>query len=231
MGINFRSIDAQVHAQLQKWPNRPPGLPSVGGADTWLRGRPGPVASSCHPFLKLPGSDRMRTLPDGLWLNFGGTVAEPFADIFAVEACGTLQNLLDKRSRFAASTHSMLAFCPLPWLLAPVSASSTMLRWQATTVLAAEPVTALVVPVRDMRVMYGLKPRHYGTFAASQIPHAHEYFVPMDALTAEDGHQNPYLRELVGRAAVSAHFWHTDPGLAVEGVANQNGVVPLRAGR
>jgi hypothetical protein len=230
MATVFRSIDAQVHARLRKWPDRPPGLPMADGTDAWLRGRPGRPESICQPFLKLPGSDRMRTLPDGLWLNFGGTPAEPFVDIFAVEACGTLQNLLDKRSRFAASTHSMLAFCPLPWLLAPVAEGDTMQRWQATTVLAAEPTAPLVLPVRDMRVLYGLKPRHYGTFAASQIPHAHEYFVPMEALTAEDGYRDPLLRELVGRAAISAHFWRGAAGSAVERVADQDGVVTLGAG-
>jgi hypothetical protein len=203
---SFRSLDAQVHAQLQKWPNRPPGLPAGLGRDGWLRGRPGSLKTSCPPFLKLPGSDRMRTLPDGLWLNFGGTVAEPFVDIFAIEACGTLQNLLDKRSRFAASTHSLLAFCPVPWLIAPIAPGETMLRWQATAVLSALPTVPLVLPVRDMRVMFGLKQRHYAGFAASQIPHAHEYFVPMDRLTAEDAFDDPNLRTLVGRAAISANF-------------------------
>jgi hypothetical protein len=172
----------------------------------------------------------MRTLPDGLWLNFGGTPAEPFVDIFAVEACGTLQNLLDKRSRFAASTHSMLAFCPLPWLLAPVSEGASMQRWQATTVLTGEPTIPLVLPVRDMRVLYGLKARNYGTFTASQIPHAHEYFVPMEALTAENGHRDPLLRELVGRAAISAHFWRGDTRSTVERVADEDRVVALGTG-
>jgi hypothetical protein len=162
----------------------------------------------------------MRTLPDGLWLNFGGTPAEPFVDIFAVEACGTLQNLLDKRSRFAASTHSLLAFCPLPWLLAPVSEGATMRRWQATTILIAEPTAPLVLPVRDMRVLYGLRPRQYGTFTSTQIPHAHEYFVPMDALTAERGYEDPKLRELVSRAAISAHFWRGEPHSSVERIAD-----------
>src|SRR6185312_4103862 len=101
----FRSLDALVRARLRQWPQRPPGLSKpASGPDGWLRGRPTEVAGSNHPFLKLPGSDRLRTLPDGLWLNFGGTAQEPFADIFAIEACGSLQNLLDKRSRFAPST-------------------------------------------------------------------------------------------------------------------------------
>ena len=118
----YRSLDALVRARLQKWPQRPPGLPPRShGLDTWLRGRPDVTTGTCNPFLKLPGSDRLRTLPDGLWLNFGGTPVEPYVDIFAIEACGSLQNLLDKRSRFAPSTQSLLAVCPVPWLLAPIN--------------------------------------------------------------------------------------------------------------
>ena len=203
----FRSLDAQVQAQLKQWPDRPPGLPTSPGVDAWIRGRPGPAASSCHPFLKLPGSNRMRTLPDGLWLNFGGTPNEPFVDIFAIEACGTVQNLLDKRSRFAASTHSLLAVCPITWLLAPMAPGQPTRRWQATGVITITPVMPLVLPVRDMRVMYGLKTRHYNGFAESQVPHAHEYFVPMEALTAEGAHENPRMQALVGRAAASANFF------------------------
>ena len=57
----------------------------------------------------------LRTLPDGMWLQFGGSAEEPWCDVVAIEACSSFQNLLDKRSRFAPSTHSMLAICPLPW--------------------------------------------------------------------------------------------------------------------
>jgi hypothetical protein len=98
----FGSLDALVRARLRQWPQRPPGhSASPKGKDGWLRGRPSETSGTTHPFLKFPGSDRLRTLPDGLWLNFGGTPEEPFVDIFAIEACSSLQNLLDKRSRFA----------------------------------------------------------------------------------------------------------------------------------
>ena len=84
------SLDALVKARLRTWPQRPPGLGAVGsGHDTWLRGRPADEFNH-NPFLKLPGSDSFRTLPDGLWLNFGGTPVEPFVDILAAEACGSL---------------------------------------------------------------------------------------------------------------------------------------------
>lgn len=130
------------------------------------------------------------------------------ADIFAIEACGSLQNLLDKRSRFAPSTHSLLAVCPVPWLLSPVLPDDPMPRWKATGVLLHPPVTALVLPVRDVRVMYGLKQRHYQGFARNQVPHPHEYFVPMDTLTAEDSDKNPELQALVARASATANFFN-----------------------
>jgi hypothetical protein len=203
----FCSLDALVRARLRQWPQRPPGIgPARRGLKGWLRGRPADATSESHPFLKLPGSDRMRTLPDGLWLNFGGTAVEPFVDIFAIEACGSLQNLLDKRSRFAPSTHSLLAVCPVPWLLAPVIPDDPTPRWMATGVMRHPPVTPLVLPVRDVRVMYALKPRHYQGFAESQVPHPHEYFVPMDALTAKDGHEDPAMQALVSRASASSNF-------------------------
>jgi hypothetical protein len=80
-----QSLDTQVKERLKRWPQRPPGLHMPRrGRHVWLRGRPGDDTKTCHPFLKLPGSTRLRTLPDGLWLNFGGTVADPFVDIFGI---------------------------------------------------------------------------------------------------------------------------------------------------
>ncbi len=203
----YRSLDSLVRARLRTWPQRPPGFPGAsGGSEAWLRGRPADVANAHEPYLKLPGSDRMRTLPDGLWLNFGGTPAEPFADILAIEACGTLPNLLDKRSRFAPSTHSLMAVCPVPWLLAPVSPNDTAARWRATGVIIGEPSQPLILPVRDVRVLYALKQRHYAGFAASQVPHTHEFFMPMDALVDAEAPRNPAVRALLARASARAHF-------------------------
>ena len=200
--IERLSLDAVVRLRLKQWPHQPPGVSAIGTA--WLRGRPD-VITQC--FLKLPGSDRLRTLPDGLWLNFGGTPGEPFADILAIEACSTMTNLLDKRSRFAPSTQSMMAVCPLNWLMAPVTPDSSLLRWQATGVLAAEPTVPLVLPVRDLRVMFGLRMRHYEGFVQHQVPHAHEFFVPMEALTAKNGDKDPAMHAIIARASRSANFF------------------------
>ena len=201
-----QSLDLLVKERLKQWPQRPPGVKAAAlGRDSWLRGRPSDDVGY-HPFLKLPGSTRWRTLPDGLWLNFGGTPDDPYVDIFAIEACGSLQNLLDKRSRFAPSTHSLLAVCPVQWLLSPVMAGDPTPRWRVTGVLRQEPTVPFVLPVRDMHVLYGLKQKHYQGFARHQLPHAHEYFAPMDALTAYDGDKNPDLQALLARASATANF-------------------------
>ncbi len=205
---DFVALDALVRRRLRLWPQRPPGLPPALKREAWLRGRPADLDEHTNnPFLKLPGSDRLRTLPDGLWLNFGGTHLEPYVDIFAIEACGTLQNLLDKRSRFAPSVNSLMAVCPVAWLLAPVMANDPTPRWKATRILRAAPTVPLILPVRDIRVMYALKTAQYRGFVSNQVPHPHEYFVPMDALTAEDADKNPVMQALVARASATANFF------------------------
>ena len=202
------ALDILVKRRLKEWGQRPPGVRPARRKEAWLRGRPAEDESRiCNPFLKIPGSMKLRTLPDGLWLNFGGTYIEPFVDILAVEACSTIQNLLDKRSRFAPSTHSLLCVCPTDWLLAPVTADDPTPRWRTTGVILHEPFTDVAVPVREMRVLYGLKNDHYNGFARHQLPHAHEFFVPMDALTQENSSQDPALRDLISRTSVSANFF------------------------
>ncbi len=205
-----RSVDSIVRKRLQSWPQHPPGLPECGPRQAkWLRGRPVVYSGGFNPYLKLPGSVNLRTVPDGLWLNFGGSAKDPFVDIFAVEACGTIQNLLDKRSRFAPRISSLLAVCPVPWLLSPVILGEETPRWQATGVLLCEPTAPVTLPVRDIRVMYGLRPKLYSGFLKNQIPQPHEYFVPIEALTAEHGERNPALQAFVARAAVMANFLTT----------------------
>ncbi|MEA2738807.1 MAG: hypothetical protein QOH05_2114 [Acetobacteraceae bacterium] len=202
------SLDLLVKSRLKRWGQRPPGMQPRRGKESWLRGRPSedePRISS--PFLKMPGSTRLRTLPDGLWLNFGGCFAEPFVDILAIEACSTIQNLLDKRARFAPSTHSMMCVCPIEWLLASVTAEDATPRWRTTGVMLREPFNDAVMPVREMRVLYGLKSDHYRGFARHQIPHAHEFFVPIETLAAENSEDNPALRALIARSSVSANFF------------------------
>lgn len=205
----FTSLDVIVRDKLRTWPQHPPGLADhdMGASGSWLRARPGPPQERDQPFLKLPGANRLRTHPDGLWLCFGGTEADPYVDLFAIEACGCYQNLLDKRSRFAPSMHSWLAVCSEEWLMQPVSPTNPMARWRYTVLLRRAPTGPLVLPVRDMRVMYALRPRQYTGFVTSQIPHAHEFFAPMEAIIGPEGWQNPPLRAFIARTSPRANFF------------------------
>ncbi len=198
-------LDNLVRARLQAWPEHPPGTASQGSS-AWLRGRPCPDNQVAQPFIKLPGAHRMRTIPDGLWLHFGPSPDDPYVDILCIEACSSFQNLLDKRSRFAPSTSSLLVLCPLPWLLAPTQPGDATPRWKLIPLLAAEPTTHLTVPVRDVRVLYGLQRLLYEGFARNQVPQPHEYFCPMDALTRHDGHEHPAMQSLLQRATPAAAF-------------------------
>jgi hypothetical protein len=143
---------------------------------------------------------------DGRAQRFFGGACYIIPDIFAIEACSTFQNLLDKRSRFAPSTHSMLAVCPVPWLLAQAMPEDPTPRWQAIGLLLRPPVLPVVFPVRLVRVLYGLKTEHYDGFARHQLPHGHEFFAPMDALTAEDSDKSPEMQALLQRASPVSNF-------------------------
>jgi hypothetical protein len=94
--------------------------------------------------------------------------------------------------------HSMLAVCPVPWLLGEVSKFNTMPRWRHTGLISSAPTAPVTLPVRDIRVMYTLRPRLYEGFAASQIPHAHEYFAPISAILGPGGWQHLQPRKFLG---------------------------------
>jgi hypothetical protein len=200
-------LDELVRRRLRQWPQRPPGAPrTLRQSGTWLRARPGAANILGQPFLKLPGSNTFRTIPDGLWLHFSPDPDDRWADILCIEACGSVQNLQDKRARFAPSTSSLLVVCPLRWMLEPAEPNDPTPRWHLIRLLRDEPTEPLVLPVRDVRVLYGLKPRHYQSMARGQVPQPHEYFCPIEALTAERGQEDPALAALIGRASAAANF-------------------------
>lgn len=202
-----KHLDELVRTRLREWPQKPPGTQmSQRQPGIWLKARPGDPNFLGQPFLKLPGSNTFRTIPDGLWLHFSPDPYDRWADILCIEACGSVTNLQDKRARFAPSTSSLLVVCPVRWMQEPAEPSDPTPRWRMMRLLKEEPTEPLVLPVRDIRVLYGLKSQHYASVARGQVPHPHEYFCPMDALTAYHGHEDPALTALIGRASAAANF-------------------------
>ncbi len=202
-----KPLDELVRIRLRRWPQRPPGAMRTGRQPgTWMRARPGDIASPAQPFLKFPGSNTFRTIPDGLWLHFSPDPDDRWADILCIEACGSVTNLQDKRARFAPSTTSLLVVCPLKWMLDMAGPEEATPRWHQIRLLRDEPAEPLVLPVRDVRVLYGLKARHYASVARSQLPQPHEYFCPIEALTAERGFEDPAMVALIARASTASNF-------------------------
>ena len=202
-----KRLDDLVRLRLGRWPQRPPG--SVANAKqpgTWLRGRPCEDSATGMPFLKLPGTNKYRTIPDGLWLHFSPDPTDRWADILCIEACGTVQNLMDKRARFAPSVNSLLAVCPVDWLMASAMAGSDIPRWRLIRMILREPREPLVLPVRDARVLFGLRTKDYFGFAQTQTAQPHEFFCPMTTLIDADPNTHGPLRALIGRAALAANF-------------------------
>lgn len=211
--MHGEKLDHQVRQSLGHWPQRPPGMePSFKQPGTWLRARPDLERKVTQPYLKFPGADRLKTLPDGLYLHFSTKASEPYVDILCIEACSTYQNLLDKRSRFAPSTGSLLAVCPVAWLMQPGLPGNNIPRWRLIRMVKREPREDLVLPVRDARVLFALKPSHFRGFMATQTAHAHEFFCPMDALTDSDGAKNPALRALLARASAASNYMEVKEG-------------------
>ncbi len=77
-------LDGFVRQKLRAWPNQPPGLEDERGISAWAKARPGYDETIEYPYLKVPGSQRLKTVPDGLWMNFGGSERDPFVDVFGI---------------------------------------------------------------------------------------------------------------------------------------------------
>ncbi len=77
-------LDGFVRQKLRAWPNQPPGLEHERHNGAWAKARPVIDETVDHPYLKLPGTQRLRTVPDGLWMSFGGSERDPFVDIFGI---------------------------------------------------------------------------------------------------------------------------------------------------
>lgn len=85
-------------------------------------------------------------------------------------------------------------------------------RWRLIRMVKVEPRQDLILPVRDARVLFALKPTHFRGFMATQTAHAHEFFCPMDVLTDSNGAKNPALRALLARASAASNYMDVQEG-------------------
>ena len=167
----------------------------------WIRGQP-VDGEDTGPKLVTPGSKLFSTQPDGLYLSFGGDAQ--YCDVVAIEVCGTVQNLNDKRSRYFPSSHSMVLQVKLEWLKAEVAIQhgSKKARWKAAALRS--PKSDMELPVRHLRVMYALPNDLYGKWCPGHVPTGYERFCPHSALKSYSSQKmQTFLRSM----SIETHFY------------------------
>jgi hypothetical protein len=187
----LRYTDAQAKEDLRKWPIVSQKL---FGPEIWLRNLPFPLPHEpglpSLPYLYRVG-DRSKTYPDGLYARFGAG----YADVIAIEHCGTQQNLNDKRSRYAASRAVNILALPKEWYsqweVLVCSGRTTKYRtmrsliykhgfkgqqWMGPRPGGTTSMKDWKVPIRKLRVVYATP------FEPRQSLDAHELHVGEDQL-------------------------------------------------
>lgn len=199
-------LDNRAKASLCKWPNRSRSLwgsPEDGG--WWLRAQPilKEKGAAVGPRLIAPGTPAFKTQPDGLWVYL--VPDSGYADAIAVEACGSVSNLRDKRSRYSVLGTSMLVTCTLTWLREQIQVQKGrhVRRWKAAETFPTEPNAAIALPVRAIRVLFALPEPIFKQWRKYGMGAAHEYYCPIQSL---EQHNAQRMQRLLKRMAPDAHY-------------------------
>lgn len=214
MATPTKLSDAQAKQLLRGWPShsgdvvRSDAWPTPHGKGAWLRAQPPDTASRPGPRLRAPGATLFTTQPDGLWVWFGPEAQ--FADVLAIEVCGTAQNLNDKRSRYGPTTTSLILSTSKRWLKREVGTRGGGKKTrQALAAMEGLRVDHdLLVPVRWLQVLYALPNDVYKSWTAEQIPGPHEYFCRHSSMGS---YNSQAMQAFLARMTLRSHFL-TEPG-------------------
>lgn len=211
MGI----YDKQAKQWMRAWPNTTRTLWSPQGSQVWwLRAQPA-GDNIRTPRLASPGSEALHTQPDGLWMTLGvprddeDSVAA-YVDCVVIEACGTPQNMNDKRARYAARTTSLMVDMRKAWLdhevVLPGHGGAHRRR---RDVLGGQLPDAwrVLLPVKHLRVLYALPDQGAGSIydavKDSMVMEAHEFACPFRMLGQYNG---PPMQRFLKRMAPSLQY-------------------------
>jgi hypothetical protein len=198
--------DGQAKKILLGWPRRANSLwkpPMDGGY--WMRAQP-KDGSAPAPIIRAPGSSSFSTQPDGMWMCL---CAKKYCDVVAIEVCGTIQNLNDKRSRYLATNSSLLVCCQIGWLSEKIATNGggEKRRYEALGSFGAESTFDVSLPIRFMRVLYAIPGRQYDKWCANHVPTGYKFFCKHSSLSAYNGQKmQAFLRQM----SIKSQFY-TDP--------------------
>lgn len=195
--------DKAAKAILLGWPawSNKLWLPPQGTGN-WLRAQPNATRRASNPTIASPGAKLFTTQPDALWLYFGG---DEFCDAVAVEVCGTVQNLNDKRSRYIPSSHSLMVNIGKNWFAQQIAyKNGNKERWELTSVFTAAPGSDLCLPIRHLRILYSLPNAVYTSWASNHTPTGFEYYCPHSAL---DSYKSQKMQKFLRQMSISSQFY------------------------
>jgi hypothetical protein len=143
--------------------------------------------------------------PDGLWAYFASL---DYCDVAAIEVCGTIQNLNDKRSRYAFSGHSTLLDCSRKWFTETINVQKggKLERWKASGTIQSPPKKDVKLPIRYLRVLYAIPNDDYERWVPGHIPSGYEFFCKHSSL---DSYTNPKMQKFLRRMSIDSHFYTT----------------------
>lgn len=193
--------DAEAKKVLLKWPTRTKLWPPPGGRGFWIQGQP-KSGQSPGPRISSPGAELFNTQPDGLWVHFE---SQSSCDVVAVEVCGTVQNLNDKRSRYIPASHSLVLKCSFAWLTETISVQhgGQRPRWKAAASLDTKPSADLSVPIRHLRVLYGIPNTLYDKWCRQHTPTGYEFFSPHSSLHT---YNSPAMQDFLRQMSSATQF-------------------------
>lgn len=200
--------DRDAKDKLLEWPTIASKLWTVPSAAKakWIQAQPKAKGSRAkHPTINTPGAKLFATQPDGMWTFTDGG---GFADVICVEVCGTIQNLNDKRSRYAPFGPGLVVTFPVAWWKAeiarPGKAGYTEPRWKAAGAFSACPSADTSATVRHLRVLYAIPDAQYDKWQKNNVPAAYEYVIKHSSLSS---HNSPDFRTFLRGMSPSAHWY------------------------
>ena len=200
--------DSEAKRILLKWPMRTKRLwPVPGSEGFWIRGQPKDTKAP-GPTISSPGAVLFKTQPDGLWAYFGNTES---CDVVAIEVCGSIQNLNDKRSRYMPASNSLVLNARLAWLTETISLQKggKSPRWKAVGSLKSKPKSDLVVPIRHLRVLYALPNKVYDDWCSNHTPTGFEYFCRHSSL---DSYNSQKMQQFLRQMSISSQYYISPKG-------------------
>ena len=185
-----------------RWPSRTKLWPPPRGEGYWLRSQPRSGIAR-GPKLTSPGAELFSTQPDGLWVHFSNLTS---CDVVAIEVCGTVQNLNDKRSRYFPASHSIVLSCKKTWFLEQIKVQKggKQERWRAARTIAEEPNADVSIPIRYLRVLYALPNELYHNWCSNHVPTGYELFCPHSSL---DSYGSQKMQRFLKTMSLAAKFY------------------------